>query len=502
MKTFQNIFVKTVSYFFILLFIYASVSKLLDFENFQVQIAQSPLLSAYAGFISYAVIIVEIIIVLILIYPKTQILGLYLSTALMTEFTVYIYLILNYSDFVPCSCGGILEKLGWTEHLIFNIICVILGIITILWLKSKDKIKLRQTILVLCASNTLSILVVVILFLSSEHIIKKENNFTRRFTHHPIIEEQSIDLKVNSYYFAGSDYNHIYLANLTSPFRIFKIEKSLKKVDTISITPSTKNSFRKLKYSIQNNSLFAYDGSVPVIYRSSLDSLNYPIKQISYRDIYFNHLKPASRTSFFFSTDNSKRETLIGTLSTKNVHQSKMSNFSLNTKKDGGFDSDGKLLYDGSTGKAYYMFYYRNQILDIDSNLQVNSHMKTIDTITKAKINIKTLRDGTKKMISPPIIVNQNMEIYRGLIFNISNLKGKHESNDLWNKNSIVDIYTTKPAGYWGSIYVENRGKNRLSQILITDNFFYILSGTELRSYRFAQAITKQFNKGESRKPL
>ena len=50
----------------------------------------------------------------------------------LSAFTVYIYLILNYSDFVPCSCGGILEKLGWTEHLIFNGICVIMGVVAII----------------------------------------------------------------------------------------------------------------------------------------------------------------------------------------------------------------------------------------------------------------------------------------------------------------------------------------------------------------------------------
>lgn len=498
MKNFQSIFVKTVSYFFILLFIYASVSKLLDFENFQVQIAQSPLLSAYAGFISYAVIIVEIIIVLLLVFSKSRLIGLYSSTALMSAFTIYIYLILNYSDFIPCSCGGILEKLGWTEHLIFNLLCVSLGVVSVIIEENSNKKK----IIWLLSTNLCSILFVIALFLSSEHIMKKENNFTRRFTHHPIIEEASINLNVNSYYFVGQNDSNIYLGNLTSPFRIIKIDNSLKKIDTISISPSTNHRFRKLRYSIQFNNLFAYDGTVPIIYRASLDSLNKPIQQISYRDIFFNHLKATSLNSFILTTDNSKRETLIARLSTKNEHYTKMSDFSLTAKKDGGFDSDGKLLFDNSTGKAYYMFYYRNQILEVDSSLQLNSIMKTIDTITEAKINIKTLSDGTKKMISPPIIVNQNMEIHRGLIFNISNLKGRHESNDLWKKNSIVDIYTTEPVGYWGSVYVENRGKNRLSQILITDNFFYILSGIELRRYRFAQTLTKQFKKGESRKPL
>jgi len=138
MKNFQSTFIKAVSYFFIVLFIYASVSKLLDFENFQVQIAQSPLLSSYAGFISHLVIIVELIIVLLLSIPRIKKIGLYASMALMVAFTIYIYLILNFSDFVPCSCGGILEKLGWTEHLVFNMVCVVLTLIGIILQENND----------------------------------------------------------------------------------------------------------------------------------------------------------------------------------------------------------------------------------------------------------------------------------------------------------------------------------------------------------------------------
>ena len=113
-------------YFFILLFVYAAISKLVDFENFQVQVAQSPLLSAFATPIAYGVVVGELIIALLLCFQTTKALGLYLFLGFMTAFTVYIYLILHYSPFVPCSCGGILEKMGWWEHLWFNsFICII-----------------------------------------------------------------------------------------------------------------------------------------------------------------------------------------------------------------------------------------------------------------------------------------------------------------------------------------------------------------------------------------
>jgi hypothetical protein len=42
-------------------------------------------------------------------------------------FTTYIIIITRFSPYVPCSCGGVLQKLGWTEHLVFNIVFVVLA---------------------------------------------------------------------------------------------------------------------------------------------------------------------------------------------------------------------------------------------------------------------------------------------------------------------------------------------------------------------------------------
>ena len=126
MRNILSISKQVVIYFFIILFVYAAVSKLTDFENFQVQIAQSPLLSAFATPIAYGVVLGELAIALMLCFTKSRTLGLYLFLGFMTAFTVYIFLILNYSPFVPCSCGGVLEKMGWWEHLWFNgVVCIL-----------------------------------------------------------------------------------------------------------------------------------------------------------------------------------------------------------------------------------------------------------------------------------------------------------------------------------------------------------------------------------------
>ncbi|WP_276964371.1 MauE/DoxX family redox-associated membrane protein [Chryseobacterium sp.] len=131
MKYLKKIIPFSVSIFFVILFCYAVISKILDFENFQVQISASPLLNGFSQFLPYMIIIAEFLIAGLLCYRKTRTAGLIGSFVLMLIFTGYIALLLRTSKNLPCSCGGILEKMGWHQHLYFNMGCVILTIITL-----------------------------------------------------------------------------------------------------------------------------------------------------------------------------------------------------------------------------------------------------------------------------------------------------------------------------------------------------------------------------------
>ena len=64
----QNVFLEMVCFLYIILFTYAAISKLIDFENFQTQLSQSPLLSAYAASISFLVIFAELGLVVALCF--------------------------------------------------------------------------------------------------------------------------------------------------------------------------------------------------------------------------------------------------------------------------------------------------------------------------------------------------------------------------------------------------------------------------------------------------
>ncbi len=112
----------------ILLFVYAALSKLSGYDKFSVQLAQSPLLAPAAGWIARAVPVSELLLSAMLFFPRSRLAGMYGSFLLMLLFTVYIILILGFSEKIPCSCGGILESMGWKTHLAFNVcVCVMIA---------------------------------------------------------------------------------------------------------------------------------------------------------------------------------------------------------------------------------------------------------------------------------------------------------------------------------------------------------------------------------------
>lgn len=128
----KKIIVDIISAICIFLFVYAAISKLLDIQNFQIQIGQSPILTTYAKPLTWAIPGIEFLIAALLVIPRTRLAGLYSFFGLMIMFTTYIILASRFSDYVPCSCGGVIQGLNWTEHLIFNIVFLVLGVTAIL----------------------------------------------------------------------------------------------------------------------------------------------------------------------------------------------------------------------------------------------------------------------------------------------------------------------------------------------------------------------------------
>lgn len=518
MKTILNYLPYGIAVFFVLLFVYAGVSKMLDFENFQVQIGQSPLLSAYAGYISRAVILAELLISGLLLFPRTRSAGLYGAFSLMVAFTVYIYLILHYSESVPCSCGGILEQMGWEEHLIFNIACVVLaGIgvtaatarpakISVVGDTSKrlQNLRVRRMHLTLAykitASAVASAGLVVALFVSSEYIIRKENNFIRRFLQNPVTQTAEINMGADRHYFAGTYGGHIYLGNLDRPLMLTGVSRNLLYRKTLRIRPEkiSEMAFRNLRVQVHRRSYYLYDGTVPVIYAAPLQDAK--AKIISRGDAYFTQLSVLNSTRFALRTQSSTTHRyLLALLDLGSRDKVKLFDDLLSPQVDGVFDVDG-LLQSNSTA-VLYTYYYRNEFIVMDLKMKLRHNLHTIDSTSHAKIAVTELKDGSRRMSAPPLKVNETYSTLGALIFIQSNMRGKYESSTMWKNYHVIDVYRTDAQYYVGSLRIKKTAKEPLHGFLFTAERLYVLQGNALKMYTYTEKFRKLITQGVAENP-
>src|SRR5690606_34972825 len=210
----------------------------------------------------------EILIAILLTIPKYRIPALYVAFTLMVMFTAYIYIILNYSDFVPCSCGGVLEKLSWTQHFIFNLFFIVLAAVAVFF---ADRYSTKKTLLLLSILAIIGISIVALLFAFSEKKMHRNNAFQRRYIPHPIEKLHNFDLQYSSYYFAGAGKGKVYLGNTTAPLLMTVIDSSFKDTTTTIIQLDQMDlPYRAVKLHVIPPKFYVTDGTVPIILQGEI----------------------------------------------------------------------------------------------------------------------------------------------------------------------------------------------------------------------------------------
>jgi uncharacterized membrane protein YphA (DoxX/SURF4 family) len=497
-----------ISYLFILLFIYAAVSKILEFKNFQAQLGQSPLLSAFTGFISYAVLTVEIIIAIALSIPKVRLFGLYAAFLIMVMFTAYIVVILNYSSFIPCSCGGILEKMEWKGHLFFNIGFCILAVFGIIdsssYCQGKQNVKqkapsgsnsqkgLLKHLLSLAILTVVGTATIVTLYISSENKLHKENPFIRRFIQGAASRTAETKLHNNTLYFAGSNQDKIYIGDYMAPLHVFEYDTTLKTKKHFKIKLDSDNHpFQRVQLRIAGSYFFLMDGTVPVIYRGKISDWKATTIK-SNNTPYFSTAEIIdSVTIAFRSRQNQTGANVLGRYNFNHRGRVTHAPSLLQKQIDGYFDTDGMMHFDQESKKMIYTYYYRNQFIVTDDKLLLLYRGKTIDTTSRAKIKVAYIKDlDQRKLASSSGPVNSLSTHNGNLLLINSTLRGRFETIEMWKRAAIVDVYNIRNNTYLSSIYIYNIKKENLHDMILINKELFVIIGQTLQRY----SLSKHFN--------
>lgn len=122
-----------VTFTLILLWVYAAVSKLIDYPMTKAEMLNQVFPDPVALLLAWAVPSVELLTALLLVIPRTVHIGHVVSFGLLLCFSIYIALgLLNVYSRMPCTCGGIISQMTWGQHLAFNLFFLGLTLVTII----------------------------------------------------------------------------------------------------------------------------------------------------------------------------------------------------------------------------------------------------------------------------------------------------------------------------------------------------------------------------------
>lgn len=166
----------------------------------------------------------------------------------------------------------------------------------------------------------------------------------------------------------------------------------------------------------------------------------------------------------------------------------------LKKQVDGVYDTDGLLKFDPETSKLFYMFFHRGEFLCFDTTLSLQYKAKTVDTVTKASITVtkvdKTAEKKTRSswiMANPPKPVNRAITIYKKRVYVCSGIKSDNETSSDYEKNQIVDVYSTDNGKYLHSFYIPKYKDKKLQDFKVIDNFIFATYGQYLVKFEIGK---------------
>ncbi len=121
----QKIISELIYLFLIFFFCYTAANKFFNLKAFQTNLFKTTLFSEeFIKPFSVAVIVLEVLLIIVLVFKKRF--GLLLLSFTMLVFTIYITYLRYIGLYEVCGCGGILNGLAYKYHFYINI-SLILG---------------------------------------------------------------------------------------------------------------------------------------------------------------------------------------------------------------------------------------------------------------------------------------------------------------------------------------------------------------------------------------
>lgn len=334
---------------------------------------------------------------------------------------------------------------------------------------------LVQLILVFAGSVSI---VLSLNYLSKE---KEEYNFVRTSIQPVLKSEAFWDIRHRTHYIAGKVSDKIYLGDNSSPKRVLIIDTGRSdsiKEGSIRVSEGFKNASCLIVDSAQFTAcdLMSYH-----VYRGDVD--DWKANAFMMDGAFFAEAVPIRNNTLIVRTFSDTVREYVLARKTKSLPSLERKTGLLEKQIDGLFCTDGMLHFNKEANQVVYVYYYRNQFLTMDTSLNLLYQGNSIDPVTKAKIKVARLKDGSVTLASPPYLVNKRSHTNGEWLYILSNIKAKNESWDFFERTSVIDVYHLNDGAYSQSFYVPEFRGNEIKEFKVFDSTLVAIQGHFLITY-------------------
>lgn len=157
--------------------------------------------------------------------------------------------------------------------------------------------------------------------------------------------------------------------------------------------------------------------------------------------------------------------------------------------KDAGISTDGSLQYDKESNLLTYTFYGKNELLLLDTNLNLIKRV-TINNMNESPVsNAGLTSDNTITNLKPKRMVNATSCTSKGYLYIESKLIADNELTEEFKQNSIIDVFNLKSKIIEGSFYIPQYNKKKMKDFRVANNLIIVVYEDQIVSYRLPFTI-------------
>jgi hypothetical protein len=348
---------------------------------------------------------------------------------------------------------------------------------------------MKKSLILIAGISLVCVAVVGVLFLRASTSIKYKQNFYRWYADQSpsVMSSATLDKNLS---LAGCDREYIYLSDADAPAHVIIKNWKLETVKEVLIDLNGGVLVGKTTVKIDSPYFFVADSGKPIVYRGLVT--DWKAKPFLTSQMFFSDYLPLSGNRIAISTQAANRadsvfRRMLGIIKS-DTPQIKLQPDLLKGQIDEYYSTMGRISYSRDTRKVIFTYIHRNEVVLMDSNLNLLERKQTIDTVTTIKVKPVMVNDSTTTLASPPGIVNYQAFSAGEFHFVNSDLMGR-EDRERFDHSSVIDFYKIFPFEYVGSFQIPDINKSKILQFMVSDYKLVAIFEKYIATYRLDSSM-------------